>query len=118
MLQYSKKLTLKCLHNICKINKIKYISSLNKNDILNLLNKTSAAKIIQKCVRYKFNFNIKRTPYSVVRCCCDIQLGVATFIHSFNTQQWLQPGPMQQPSLRITRSTYFKVLHHLDTVLY
>ena len=59
MLKYSKKLTLKCLHNICKINKIKYISILNKNDIINLLNKTSAAKIIQKRVRYNLNFNIE-----------------------------------------------------------
>lgn len=57
LLKYSDKLTIQCLKNICKINKIKYINKYNKKTIIDLLNKTSAAKIIQLNFRIKHDFN-------------------------------------------------------------
>jgi len=56
MIKYSNILTVKCLKKICKIYKIKNEKNI-KSFILDILNKYSAAKIIQQIFRKKLDFN-------------------------------------------------------------
>ena len=57
MIQYSNILTVKCLRNICKIYKIKFREYVKKDSLLNIINKSIAAKIIQKKFRKNIDFN-------------------------------------------------------------
>lgn len=57
MIQYSNILTVKCLLNICKIYKIKIRKYIRKNLLLNVLNQSNAATIIQKKIRQTLDFN-------------------------------------------------------------
>jgi|TARA_B110001450_G_scaffold42652_1_gene38889 hypothetical protein len=57
MIHYSGILTVKCLRKICRIYKIKIDNYINKHIILNILNKYSAAKVIQKNFRKILDFN-------------------------------------------------------------
>lgn len=56
MIKYSNSLTVKCLRKICKIYKIKK-EKCSKSFILEILNKYSAAKVIQQKFREKLDFN-------------------------------------------------------------
>ena len=56
MIKYSNILTVKCLIKICRIYRIKNVK-FNKSFILDLLNKYSAAKVIQQKFREKHDFN-------------------------------------------------------------
>ena len=56
MIKYSNILTVKCLKKICKIYKIKN-EKYSKSFLLDLLNKYSAAKVIQQKFRKKIDFN-------------------------------------------------------------
>jgi hypothetical protein len=57
IIQFSKKFDMKRLRNIAKIYKIKYISKISKNLLLNLLNEYNAIKIIQRNFRNKLILN-------------------------------------------------------------
>lgn len=57
MIQYSNILTVKCLLNMCRIYKIKFERYIQKEFLLNILNKYSAAKIIQRKFRNILDFN-------------------------------------------------------------
>jgi hypothetical protein len=56
MIKYSNILTVKCLRKICKIYKIKD-EKYNKSFILDMLNKYSAARVIQQKIRETLDFN-------------------------------------------------------------
>lgn len=56
MIKYSNILTVKCLRKICKIYKIKN-EKYNKSFILEILNKYSAARVIQQKIRETLDFN-------------------------------------------------------------
>tara|TARA_B100000768_G_scaffold49240_1_gene48008 strand:+ start:2336 stop:3001 length:666 start_codon:yes stop_codon:yes gene_type:complete len=56
MIKYSNILTVKCLRKICKIYKIKN-EKYNKSFILDMLNKYSAARVIQQKIRETLDFN-------------------------------------------------------------
>jgi hypothetical protein len=57
MIQYSNILTINCLKKICRIYKIKFNGYAPKKIILDILNKCSAAKVVQRKMRKKLNFN-------------------------------------------------------------
>jgi hypothetical protein len=54
LIQYSNKLTLKCMRNIARINNIKYISNLPKYNLIKILNYHKASSLIQTQIRNKF----------------------------------------------------------------
>jgi len=56
MIKYSNILTVKCIRKICKIYKIKD-EKYNKSFILDMLNKYSAARVIQQKIRETLDFN-------------------------------------------------------------
>lgn len=54
LIQYSNKLTLKCMKKIAQINNIKYISNLPKYNLIKILNHYKASTLIQTQIRNKF----------------------------------------------------------------
>tara|TARA_B110000977_G_scaffold116485_1_gene150463 strand:+ start:6730 stop:7398 length:669 start_codon:yes stop_codon:yes gene_type:complete len=57
MIQYSNSLSVKCLRKICRIYKIKLDMYIKKDFLLDILNKYSAAKVIQRNFRKILDFN-------------------------------------------------------------
>ena len=53
LISYSKNFNVKALKRLCKLKGIKFISKFKKNELLNLLKKFNAVKIIQQMLRKK-----------------------------------------------------------------
>jgi hypothetical protein len=104
LIRFSNTFSLKAANNIAKIYKIKYISRLNKNNLLILLNRFNAAKMIQRNFREKLILN-KECPIcneKLVYPFVSFKIGNKFFYYDFNTiiSYFEKSGDFRDPCTR------------------